>query len=169
MNWQSCSGPHSRRWFLQLGTLGLSGLCLADVMQLRAAAGEAKDVPDTSVILLWLAGGPPHLDMYDMKPDAPEEYRGPFQPIATNVSGRNHWHKSAASLLSGGGLPMGQVIGQSTRDGGQPATEPMTIAHLYATIFHTLFDVGQLRIQQGLSRDVLKIATAAEPITGLSL
>jgi hypothetical protein len=89
--------------------------------------------------------------------------------IDDNIGGRNHWHKSAALLLSGGGLPMGQVIGQSSRDAGQPASEPMTIGHLYATIFHTLFDVGQLRIQQGISRDVINVATAAEPITGLTL
>jgi hypothetical protein len=64
---------------------------------------------------------------------------------------------------------MGQVIGQSTRDAGQPATEPMTIERLFATIFHMLFDVGQLRIKQGISRDALQIATAAEPIPGLTL
>jgi hypothetical protein len=90
-------------------------------------------------------------------------------PKIDENGGRNHWHKSAALLLSGGGLPMGQVIGQSTHDGGQPATEPMTVGHLYATIFHTLFDVGQLRIQQGVSPDVLKVATSAAPITGLNL
>src|SRR5437763_8824256 len=43
--------------------------------------------PDTSVILLWLPGGPPHMETYDMKPDAPEEYRGNFKPIRTNVPG----------------------------------------------------------------------------------
>lgn len=90
-------------------------------------------------------------------------------PKIDENGGRTHWHKSAALMLSGGGLPMGQVIGQSTRDAGQPATEPMTVAHLYATIFHTLFDVGQLRIQQGVSREVLNVATAAEPISGLTL
>lgn len=82
-----CTGPISRRWFLQIGTLGLSGLSLAEVMKIRAEAGQASALPETSVILLWLAGGPPHLDMYDMKPNAPEEYRGPFQPIGTNVPG----------------------------------------------------------------------------------
>src|SRR4029077_20155222 len=46
-----------------------------------------KAVPDTSVILIWLPGGPPHLDTYDLKPDAPAEYRGPFRPIQTNVPG----------------------------------------------------------------------------------
>jgi hypothetical protein len=86
-----------------------------------------------------------------------------------SAGGRNHWSRSAPLLIAGGGLPMGQVIGQSTRDAGQPATEPMTIGRLHATIFHTLFDVGQLRIAPGISQDVIKIATAAEPIPGLTL
>lgn len=87
MNSNLCSGPLSRRSFLRLGTLGVGGLCLADVMRLRAEASQVTTPPDTSVLFVWLAGGPPHLDMYDMKPDAPEEYRGPFQPIETNVAG----------------------------------------------------------------------------------
>ena len=82
-----CTGPVSRRAILQFGALGLGGLSLADVMRLRAQAEEASGLSDTSVILVWLAGGPPHMDMYDMKPEAPEEYRGPFHPISTNVSG----------------------------------------------------------------------------------
>lgn len=90
-------------------------------------------------------------------------------PKLQSDGGRNHWPHSAPLLLAGGGLPMGRVIGQSTRDAGQPATEPMTIANLYATIYHTLFDVSQLRITQGVSQDVIKLATGAEPITGLKL
>ena len=86
MTSNQCPGPISRRSFLTMGTLGVAGLSLADVMQLRAAQGKAA-MPDTSVIFVWLAGGPPHLDMYDMKPDAPDEYRGPFRPIRTNVRG----------------------------------------------------------------------------------
>ena len=82
-----CSGPTSRRWFLKMGALGMSGLSLADVMRLRAEAGSTKAAPDTSVIFVWLAGGPAHMDTYDMKPDAPEEFRGEFQPISTNVPG----------------------------------------------------------------------------------
>jgi hypothetical protein len=70
-----------------MGVLGLSGLSLADVMRLRAAAGATSRVPDTSVIFVWLAGGPPHMETYDMKPDAPEDYRGQFSPIPTNVPG----------------------------------------------------------------------------------
>ncbi|MSR54658.1 MAG: DUF1501 domain-containing protein [Gemmataceae bacterium] len=89
MNFSPSLGPVSRRTFLSVGTLGVAGLSLADVMKLRAAEGKANAAPDTSVIFVWLAGGPPHLDMYDMKPDAPEEYRGPFKPIRTNVRGLN--------------------------------------------------------------------------------
>lgn len=81
-----CPGP-TRRSFLKMGTLGLSGLSLAEVMRLRAEAGAISATPDTSVIFVWLAGGPAHMDTYDMKPDAPEEYRGEFRPISTNVSG----------------------------------------------------------------------------------
>ncbi len=90
-------------------------------------------------------------------------------PRLESAGGRNHWSRSAPLLIAGGGLPMGQVIGQSTRDAGQPATDPMTIGRLHATIFHMLFDVGQLRIAPGISQDVIKIATAAEPIPGLTL
>ncbi|QDU92292.1 DUF1501 domain-containing protein [Lignipirellula cremea] len=81
-----CPGP-TRRSFLKMGTLGLSGLSLAEVMRLRAAAGATIAAPDTSVIFVWLAGGPAHMDTYDMKPDAPEEYRGEFRPMGTNVPG----------------------------------------------------------------------------------
>ena len=56
--------------------------------EVRALAREAgRSGPDTSVILLWLPGGPPHMETYDMKPDAPSEYRGDFKPIKTNVPG----------------------------------------------------------------------------------
>lgn len=90
-------------------------------------------------------------------------------PKLDNNGGRNHWHHSAPLLLAGGGLPMGQVIGRTTRDGGRPATEPVTVENLHATILHTLFDVGQLRISHGHLREVLNVATAAEPIPGLTL
>ena len=89
-------------------------------------------------------------------------------PKVQTDGGRNHWHHSAPLLLAGGGLPMGQVIGQSTRDGGRPATEPMTVERLHATILHLLLDVGQLRLQTQF-QDVIRIATAAEPIPGLTL
>lgn len=85
----ACPGPLNRRSFLQAGALGLGGFGLSDLFRLRAQAGEpVKPVhDDTSVIFIWLPGGPPHLDMYDMKPEAPVEYRGAFSPIHTNVPG----------------------------------------------------------------------------------
>jgi|TARA_B110000495_G_C22872816_1_gene509006 hypothetical protein len=77
----------SRRSFLTAGTLGVGGLALSDFLRLRAEAGKPKVAPDTSVIFVWLAGGPPHMETYDMKPDAPSDYRGLFSPIRTNVPG----------------------------------------------------------------------------------
>ncbi len=84
----SCPGPLSRRSFLKTCAVGLGGLGLTNLLRLRALAREAgQSVPDTSVIFLWLPGGPPHMETYDMKPDAPAEYRGAFRPIRTNVPG----------------------------------------------------------------------------------
>lgn len=61
---------------------------MSNLLNLRTQAKSAgADVPDTSVILLWLPGGPPHMETYDMKPDAPAEFRGEFKPIRTNVPG----------------------------------------------------------------------------------
>lgn len=84
----NCPGPVKRRDFLRLGTLGLGGLSLTDVLRLKAQAGEtAFNDPDTSVIFVWLPGGPPHMETFDMKPNAPTDYRGIFNPIPTNVPG----------------------------------------------------------------------------------
>jgi len=80
-----CDGI-SRRNFLKAGALGFGGLGLADVLRVRSEAVPAARVPK-SVILICLPGGPSHLEMYDMKPDAPSEYRGEFDPISTNVPG----------------------------------------------------------------------------------
>ena len=84
----SPSSPPTRRSFLRTGMLALGSLGLADVLRLRAQAQDAgRSSEETSVILLWLPGGPPHMETYDMKPDAPAEYRGDFKPIPTNVPG----------------------------------------------------------------------------------
>src|SRR5262245_35086416 len=87
-------------------------------------------------------------------------------PRINKNGGRDHWGGSAPLLLAGGGLPMGQVIGQSTRDAGQPATEPVRNRHLISTVMHTLFDVGQLRVTRGVGREVLQLADH-DPIPGL--
>ena len=86
----ACSGPLSRRSFLTVGSLGIGGLGLSDLLRLRAHAATSTATPaepNTSIIFVWLPGGPPHMEMYDMKPDAPLEYRGEFRPIATMVPG----------------------------------------------------------------------------------
>jgi hypothetical protein len=76
-----CSGP-TRRSFLELGAYSLCGLGLGDLA--RASPGNVASEDDPAVIFVWLPGGPPHMEMYDMKPDAPIEYRGEFNPIRTN-------------------------------------------------------------------------------------
>src|ERR1700731_4349057 len=87
LGYRCCDGL-SRRSFLRVGFLGLAGLTLADHLRLKAAAAErGQATRDTAVILLWLGGGPSHIDMYDLKPAAPAEFRGEFRPIATNVPG----------------------------------------------------------------------------------
>lgn len=80
----------NRREFLRVGGLGIAGLTLADVLRCEAAAGASAAGPAArakSVIYVVLGGGPSHIDMWDLKPHAPAEYRGPFSPIATNLSG----------------------------------------------------------------------------------
>jgi Protein of unknown function (DUF1501) len=79
-------GAPSRREFLRAASAGALGLSFGEVLAAGAAAGPASP-PARAVILLWLWGGPSHLDTFDMKPDAPAEYRGPFEPIATAVPG----------------------------------------------------------------------------------
>ncbi len=82
-----CPGPISRRNFLKMGGLALGGLGAQGILPWKLQANERGDASDTSVILIWLPGGPPHMETYDMKPDAPAEYRGDFRPVRTNVPG----------------------------------------------------------------------------------
>jgi hypothetical protein len=80
-----CDGL-SRRNFLKIGAFGAT-LSLAEMLRLKAKASSKVASPLKSAIMIYLPGGPSHLDMYDLKPDAPQEFRGEFKPIATNVSG----------------------------------------------------------------------------------
>lgn len=81
------SNGHPRRDFLRVGSLGMLGLGLADWYSLRAFAAEPAAPRAKACILIWLDGGPSHLETFDLKPDAPAEVRGPFQPIATKTVG----------------------------------------------------------------------------------
>ncbi len=73
-----------RRSFVQAGILGLGGLSLADFARLRA---NEKTRKDTSVILIWMSGGPGHMETWDPKPDAVRQFRGPFGSIPSSVPG----------------------------------------------------------------------------------
>jgi hypothetical protein len=75
----------TRRSALRVGFSGLLGLTLADLFRLRAEGVAQRN--NKSVILIWLDGGPSHLETYDPKPEAPQEIRGPWGAIETNVSG----------------------------------------------------------------------------------
>src|SRR4051794_35468826 len=85
-----CEGFY-RRDFLKLGAAGLFGLSLPELLRLEAQAGRngegKKERRANAVIMLWLGGGPAHLDMWDLKPSAPEGIRGEFKPIDTKVPG----------------------------------------------------------------------------------
>src|SRR5262249_33121652 len=143
---KTCDGV-SRRHFLRLGGLCVGGLTLADLLRLEARGDANRRTSSRAVIMVWLEGGPSHIDMYDLKPDAPEEVRGPFKPIRTNVPGmdvcellplqarmadrlaiirgvafRNSDHRPPEELLTGfheGGRPaLGSVVSRFQADAG---------------------------------------------------
>jgi hypothetical protein len=87
-------------------------------------------------------------------------------PRINKKGGRDHWGNLGPLLLAGGGLPGGAVVGRSSANGGDPATDPVRVPNLIGTIMHTLFDVGKLRITRGVSRELLQMADYA-PIRGL--
>jgi len=78
--------------------------------------------------------------------------------------GRDHWGRLSPLMVYGGGLKMGQVIGQSTRDGGEPDSRGYNIRNLVATVMHTLLDIGQVRVTPGLPDRLVNAVTAADPI-----
>jgi len=80
-----CDGV-SRRNFLQIGALGLGGLALPDLLRAEAQSGRSISA-QKSIIMIYLPGGPSHQDMYDIKEDAPSEFRGEFHAISTCVPG----------------------------------------------------------------------------------
>ena len=88
-------------------------------------------------------------------------------PRINKNGGRDHWAKLGTLAFAGGGLKMGQVIGQSARNVDIPASDPISTPDLMATIMHTLFDVGKLRVRQGLPRNIIKLLENGQPIEQL--
>jgi hypothetical protein len=88
-------------------------------------------------------------------------------PRINGKGGRDHWGNLGPLLLAGGGLPMGQVIGRSSRDGSSPQSEPVSTKHLIATIMRTMFDVSQLRLLPELPAEFSSTMASWEPIPGL--
>jgi hypothetical protein len=88
-------------------------------------------------------------------------------PKINQRGGRDHWGRIAPLMIYGGGLKMGQVIGQSSRDGGEPASEPIGMDNLTATILNSVFDIGQVRLLDGFPTDVMNVLTTGKPIEQL--
>lgn len=88
-------------------------------------------------------------------------------PRVNKNGGRDHWGNLGPLLIYGGGLGMGRVVGSSTRDGGDPASDPVTLGNLIATIMQTLFNVGEVRLLPGISGDVSRVITGGDPIRQL--
>ncbi|MDA0814504.1 MAG: DUF1501 domain-containing protein, partial [Verrucomicrobia bacterium] len=76
-----CGGGHSRRDFLQVGALSAIGLSLPQMLAAESAGLTKPGNDKRSCIMIFNLGGPSHIDLWDMKPDAPSEIRGPFNPI----------------------------------------------------------------------------------------
>jgi len=88
-------------------------------------------------------------------------------PRVNKNGGRDHWGNLGPLFFSGGGLKMGQVIGQSTANGGEPAADPVRIPNVIATIMNTLLDIGEVRLMRGISGEVARVITGGEPILQL--
>ena len=83
---RNCLGTQRRRDFLRTGAMALSSFGMTDLLRSESVAAS-DGLSGKSMIVLWLWGGPSHMETFDLKPSAPSEYRGEFQPIATNVPG----------------------------------------------------------------------------------
>ncbi|MBT4693963.1 MAG: DUF1501 domain-containing protein, partial [Planctomycetaceae bacterium] len=84
---QQFPSPVHRRSILQLGGSMVGGLGLSQLFAAQAESAVSAKVDQPAVIFVWLPGGPPHMETYDLKPDAPEDYRGIYKPINTVVPG----------------------------------------------------------------------------------
>jgi len=88
-------------------------------------------------------------------------------PRINKNGGREHYGNLTSLLVSGGGLKMGQIIGQSDRTAAEPATRPYDPKHLMNTIMHTLFDLRQLSITDGIPKPIIDAIVNGTPIEEL--
>ncbi len=88
-------------------------------------------------------------------------------PRINKRGGRDHYGNLTSLVLAGGGLQMGQVIGQSDRTASLPATDRYSPQNLLATVMHTLFDIGRLRVTRGVPREIQTVVNEAKPIAEL--
>lgn len=89
-------------------------------------------------------------------------------PKINKNGGRDHWSNLSTLAFAGGGLKMGQVIGQAARKNDVPLSEPLTTSHLLGTVIHTLFDVAALRLARGVPREIMSLVEQAQPVPGLA-
>ena len=88
-------------------------------------------------------------------------------PKVNKDGGRDHWGNLCTLAFAGGGLNMGQVVGRSDRKGSEPETAPVSSGNVLATIMHTLFDIGELRLLTHVPQEVQRAIGGSEPITQL--
>lgn len=88
-------------------------------------------------------------------------------PKINKRGGRDHWARLGTLAFAGGGLAAGQVVGKSTRDAGEPASDPIQPSHLLGTVLHCLFDIGELRLESQFPRALMQQVESAQPIRQL--
>ncbi len=109
-----CDGI-ARRDFLKIGGLAMGGLSLAQMLRAEAQSGIRKS--PKSVIMIYMAGAPPHQDIFDLKMDAPLEFRGPYKPIATKVPGIHiSEHMPHCARIMDKLVPIRSMVGSNTGD-----------------------------------------------------
>ena len=139
-----CDGI-TRRNFLRVGALALGGLTLPDLLRSAAQAAEQRQPRRKSVILIWLAGGPSHIDMYDLKPNAPAEFRGEFKPIATNVPG----------------IEISEHLPLQAQDHGQAGDRPLGVPHQRRARHGLAVDADRLSADHRSQRQHLSVVRLA--------
>ena len=109
-----CDGV-SRRDFIRIGGLVMGGIGLPQILRAEAQSGVRKS--PKAIIMIYMAGAPPHQDLFDLKMDAPLEYRGPYQPISTNVPGiRISEHMPRCARIMDKLTPIRSLYGSLTGD-----------------------------------------------------